>query len=192
DRLGATAIWVAEDGRIAGAILLRDRIREGARDCTRRFGELQIGRLLILTGDRRRAAEAIAREAGVPEVHAELLPEQKLDRIRELRSQGHSVAMAGDGINDAPALAAATVGIAVAGASDITAAAADVVSLPHSLEKLPQLFAASRRAVATAWQNMILFAGLVNFAAVLLAAGGTLGPIGAAVTHQVSSFFVMM
>jgi HflK protein len=192
DRLGATAIWIAEDGRIAGAILVRDRIREGARDCTRGFAELQIGRLLMLTGDRRRAAEAIAREACVPEVHAELLPEQKLDRIHELLSQGRSVAMAGDGINDAPALAAATVGIAVAGASDITAEAADVVYLPHSLEKLPQLFAASRRAVATAWQNMILFAGVVNLAAVLLAASGTLGPIGAAVTHQLSSFFVMM
>ena len=95
-------------------------------------------------------------------------------------------------LNDAPALAAAAVGIAVAGASAITAEAADVVYLPHSLEGLPEFFATSRRAVATAWQNIILFAGLFNLTAVLLAATGQVGPIGAALTHQLSSFFVMM
>ena len=116
----------------------------------------------MLTGDRRRAAEVMAREAGIPNVEAELLPEQKLDRVRQLASQGRIVAMVGDGINDAPALAAAHVGIAVAGASDITAEAADVVYLPHSLEKLPKLFEVSRQAVQTAWQNIILFAGVVN------------------------------
>ena len=192
DALGATAIWVAEDGGLAGAILLRDRIRQGVPACVRGLGEIGIGRLLMLTGDRRRAAEAIAREAGIAEVEAGVLPEQKLARIRQLLAEGRSVGMAGDGINDAPALAAATVGIAVSGASDIAAEAADIVYLPHSLENLPQLFTISRRAVATAWQNMFLFAGLVNLAAVMLAARGTLGPIGAALTHQLSSFFVMM
>jgi Cu+-exporting ATPase len=192
ESMGATAIWVAEDSRLAGAILLRDRLREGARDCAAGLGEIGISRVLMLTGDRRRAAESIARDAGIPEVESGLLPEQKLERIRRLLAEGRSVCMAGDGINDAPALAAATVGIAVAGASDITAEAADVVYLPHSLEKLPELFTTSRRAVATAWQNMVLFAGLVNLTAVVFAASGTLGPIGAALTHQLSSFLVML
>ncbi len=192
DALGATAVWFSEGRRIVGAVLLRDRIREGMPACTAALRAMGIGHLAMLTGDRRRAAEAIAREAGIDDVAADLLPEEKLDRIREWMAGGQSVAMAGDGINDAPALAAASVGIAVAGASDIAAEAADVVYLPHSLENLPLLFTTGRRAVATAWQNIILFAGLVNLTAVLLAASGTLGPIGAALTHQLSSFFVML
>jgi HflK protein len=146
----------------------------------------------MLTGDRRRPAAAIAREIGIAEVEAELLPEAKMQRVRQLATEGHRVAMLGDGINDAPALAAASVGVAVAGASDITAEAADVVYLPQSLEGLPQLFTTSRRAMRTAWMNIVLFAGVLNMLAVLACATGRLGPIGAACTHQLSSFCVMM
>ena len=192
DALGATAIWIAENNRITGGVLLRDRPRQGVESCIAGLRALGVAHIAMLTGDRRRAAEAIARQTGVPEVEAGLLPEQKQERIRQLAREGRRVGMVGDGINDAPALAAASVGIAVAGASDITAEAADVVYLPHSLEALPAFFSASRAAVATAWQNIFLFAGLVNLSAVLLAATGKLGPIGAALTHQLSSFFVMM
>jgi Cu+-exporting ATPase len=192
DRLGATAVFVSEDDKLAGAILLRDRLRDGVKEAVEGLKALDITYQVMLTGDRRRAAEVIAREAGIPNFEAELLPEQKLDRVKQLASQGRFVAMAGDGVNDAPALATAHVGIAVAGASDITAEAAGVVYLGHSLEKLPKIFEVSRRAVATAWQNIFLFAGAVNFAAVWLAASGVLTPIGAAFTHQLSSFFVMI
>ena len=192
DHLGATAVLVADGSRLAGAILMRDRLREGAIDAIAQLSGLQITQVVMLTGDRRRAAEAIARELGITTVEAELLPEQKLDRIRQLNVQGRVCAMVGDGINDAPALAAAQVGIAVAGASDITAEAADVVYLPHSLEKLPRLFEVSQRAMTTAWQNIFLFAGAVNVIAVILAATGKLGPIAAAFTHQISSFLVML
>ncbi|MGI8744341.1 MAG: FtsH protease activity modulator HflK [Bryobacteraceae bacterium] len=191
DRLGASAVLVSDGDRLAGGILLRDRLREGVRESMAGFDQLGITRKVMLTGDRRRAAEVIAREAGISELEAELLPEQKVERIRALMSQG-PVAMAGDGINDAPALASSSVGIAVSGASDITAEAADVVYLPRNLEKLPKLFDVSRRAVSTAWQNIILFAGVVNVAAVVCAATGVIGPIGAALTHQLSSFLVMM
>lgn len=192
DRMGATAVLVADGSRLAGAILLRDRLRAGAADAISQFAGMRIDRQVMLTGDRRRAAEAIARELGISNVEAELLPEQKLDRVKQLAAQGRNVAMIGDGINDAPALAAAQVGVAVAGASDITAEAADVIYLPHSLEKLPKLFEVSQRAMTTAWQNIFLFAGAVNAGAVILCATGKLGPIAAALTHQTSSFLVMM
>ena len=192
DRAGATAVFVADGDTLAGAILLRDRIRQGAREASAELNSLDITYQVMLTGDRRRAADAIAREVGIPNVEAELLPEQKLDRIRQLMSQGRYVAMIGDGINDAPALAAANVGIAVHGATDITAEAADVVYLGTSLEKLPRLFDVSRRAVQTAWQNIFLFAGVVNVVAIAACATGVIGPLGAAFTHQISSFFVMM
>ena len=192
DRLGATAVLVSDGDRLAGAILLRDRIRQGIREAVDELAQMGISRTVMLTGDRRRAAEAIAREIGIHDVEADLLPEQKLERVRQLRSQGRTVAMLGDGINDAPGLAAADVGVAVAGASDITAEAADVVYLPHSLDRLPRLFDISRRAMQTAWLNIVLFAGALNALAVLACATGKLGPIGAAFTHQLSSFFVMM
>ncbi len=192
DRLGATAVFVADGDRLAGAILLRDRIRAGAREAVHQLEHLGITNLWMLTGDRRRAAEAIAREIGIPNVEAELLPEQKLERIGRLAAEGGRVAMAGDGVNDAPALAAARVGIAVSGASDITAEAAGVVYLGRSLDQLPKLFETGRRAVAIAWQNIILFAGVVNAVSVTLAGQGTIGPLGAAVVHQASSFLVML
>jgi Cu+-exporting ATPase len=192
DAAGATAILVSEADRLAGAILLRDRIRDGVEDALAGLRELGLDDQRVLTGDRKRVAEVIAREVGITRVEAGLLPAEKLERIRALCSTGAHPAMIGDGLNDAPALASAAVGIAVSGASDITAQAADVVYLPKSLEKLPDFFRVSRRAVKTAWQNIILFAFALNAGAVLAAAMGIIGPVGAAVTHQLSSFFVMM
>ncbi len=193
DRLGATAVLVAEGSTLAGAILLRDRVRQGVHKAVHQLDHhLNIHEVVMLTGDRRRAAEVIARELQIPHVEAELLPEQKLERIRHMASRGHTVAMVGDGINDAPALAAAHVGIAVSGASDITAEAADVVYMGESLDKLARIFEVSRRAMAITWQNIVIFAGVVNFTAVLACATGVLGPLGAAFTHQVSSLLVML
>lgn len=192
DRTGSTIVLLARDLELLGGILLRDRIRTGIREAAHELEHLEIPNQYLLTGDRRRPAEVIAREVEIPNVEAELLPEQKLDRIRQLIGQGKRVAMVGDGVNDAPALAAAHVGIAVSGASDITAEAADVVYLGRSLEKLPKLFEVSRKAIATAWQNIIVFAVIVNVAAIGLASSGIMGPLGAAFTHQIASFLVML
>ncbi len=192
DQLGATPVLVADDGRLLGAILLRDRVREGIKEAVHQLEHLEITHQVILTGDRRRAAEAIAREIGIPNVEAELLPEEKVEKLRQFLSQGRRVAMVGDGVNDAPALATAHVGIAVSGASDIAAEAADVVYMPRRMDRLPKLIEVARKAVSTAWLNIILFAGVVNVVAVGLASSGMVGPLGAAVFHQAASFLVIL
>jgi HflK protein len=158
-----------------------------------RLRQLGIQRILLLTGDRRPVAESIARQVGITEVHAQLLPEEKLEKIRELQASGFRVAMVGDGINDAPALAAANVGIALGGTSiDVTAEAADIVYLAHGLDRLPLLVDVSHQALATVRQNFWLFALLTNVVGVSAATLGIIGPVGAAVFHQSSSFLVML
>ncbi len=159
---------VADGGEFRGAILFRDHLREGTREALSALREFGLTDQRIFTGDRKRAAELIAQELGISHLEAGLLPAQKVELLEKLRSQGHRPAMAGDGLNDAAALATAYVGIAMAGASDVTAEAADVVYLPHSLERLPEFFRVSRSAVRTAWQNIFLFAGLLNATAVAL------------------------
>ena len=193
DRSGATAVLVASDDELIGAILLRDTLRPGAAKAVHDIEDLGISNIVLLTGDRRKAADAMAREAGITHVEAELLPEEKLDRIKQLQLQGRKVAMIGDGVNDAPALAAADVGVAIAGSgADIAAEAADVVDLNTSIGKLPKLFEVSRDTVAVVWQNIILFAGLVNAVSVYFASRGILGPVMGAAVHQISSIFVML
>lgn len=192
DEYGATPVLIADGGVLAGAILLRDRPRAGVAEAIHELGHLEIRDITMLTGDRRRAAEAIAKGAGIARVEAELLPDQKLERIRAAAAQGRVTAMLGDGINDAPALSAAAVGIAVSGATDVTAEAADVVYLPRSLDRLPALFEVSRRAVRVAWFNIIFFAGVVNAVAVVVAGSGWLRPAPAAIVHQIASLLVIL
>ncbi len=193
DSAGATPVLVANGDIFAGAILLRDTPKQGAHDAVREIEDLGIANVILLTGDRRKAADAMARVVGITHVEAELLPEQKLDRIKQLQVQGRKVAMIGDGVNDAPALAAADVGIAISGSgADIAAEAADVVDLNPQIGRLPKVFGVSRNAVTTVWQNIILFAGVVNVVAVYIAGKGWMGPALAAGVHQISSIFVML
>ncbi len=193
DRAGATPVLIADGNRFAGAILLRDTPKPGAHDAIHEIEELGLSNIILLTGDRRKSADAMARVVGISHVVAELLPEQKLDHIKQLQIQGRKVAMIGDGVNDAPALAAADVGIAISGSgADIAAEAADVVDLNTQIGRLPKLFGVSRRAVTTVWQNIILFAGVVNVVAVYVAGIGWMGPALAAGVHQISSIFVML
>jgi Cd2+/Zn2+-exporting ATPase len=128
----------------------------------------------MLTGDNRRTAEAIGKEVGVSDIKADLLPEDKLNIIKELREKHHSVAMIGDGVNDAPALAASTVGVAMGGAGTDTALeTADIALMSDDLSKLPFTIKLSRRALGTIKQN-ITFSLVVKAVALLLVIPGWL------------------
>jgi len=147
-------------------------------------------RTVLLTGDTRRVAAAVGAKLGIEEIEAELLPEQKLSRVRELVAQKCVVAMVGDGINDAPALAEANVGIAMGSGTDVAQESANVVLLGNDLARLVETLVLAKRTRGIIWQN---FAGtlIVDMIGMGLAAIGVLGPLLAAFIH-VSSELVFI
>jgi heavy metal translocating P-type ATPase len=193
ERVGRTALVVRVDGHPWGVIGLADPVRPQAREVVAHLRAIGVGHLVMLTGDHAATAEAIARTVGITEVRAGLLPEQKLDVIRELRAVGEVVAMVGDGTNDAPALALADVGVAMGAAgTDVALESADVALMGDDLTLLPEILALSRRAIGIIRQNIWGFAVAVNIVGVVLAGSGLLSPIGAAVVHNVASLFVVI
>jgi Cu2+-exporting ATPase len=121
-----TAMYVAVDGRAAGVVAVADRVRESARQAVHALHEMGV-RTVMLTGDNRNTAEAVARQLGMDTVIAEVLPEDKANQVAKLQAEGRKVAMVGDGVNDAPALAQAEVGVAIGAGSDVAVETADVV-----------------------------------------------------------------
>jgi heavy metal translocating P-type ATPase len=193
ERAGRTALVVRVDGHPWGVLGLADAVRPQAREVIAHLRAMGVGHLVMLTGDHAATAEAIARTVGITDVRAGLLPEQKLDVIRELRAAGEVVAMVGDGTNDAPALALADVGVAMGAAgTDVALESADVALMGDDLTLLPEILALSRRAIGIIRQNIWGFAVAVNIVGVVLAGSGLLSPIGAAVVHNVASLFVVI
>ena len=193
DDLGETALIVAVDGAIAGMIGLRDTVRPEAHDVIHDLKHLKIGQIALLTGDREPVARRVARQVHVKTVLAELLPADKAGWIKEQQEAGRKVAMVGDGINDAPALARADAGIALGGiGSDLAAEAGDLIILGDPLRNLPGLVELSRATVAVIRQNIIGFAFGLNAVAVILASLGILSPVAAAILHQVGSLLVLL
>ena len=183
---GATPVVVAVDGRAVAVLALRDRVRPGAAAAVTRLRGMGL-RLVLLTGDRREAAEAVAREVGIDDVRAELSPSGKLAAIDALRAEGRRVAMVGDGINDAPALARADVGIAVGTGTDVALEAADAALMRAGLDGVPTLLALARRTMRTIRENLF-WAFAYNTVGIPLAAGVLYPALGVLLSPVFASF----
>ena len=188
---GCTVVFVSIDGEYAGFIAFSDSIRESSRDTIMEINSLGIDSLL-LTGDNQRAASHMANESGIKEVKAECVPETKVAVIEEKQNGGHKVCMVGDGVNDAPALKKAWVGIAMGTTgSDIAADAADMVLVKDGLESLPHLSRLSKKMMGKVRFN-IAFSMCWNFLAVGLSMMAVLTPVTGALVHNVGSVFVVV
>ena len=180
----ASQVFVARAGQLLGAIVIADTVRPEAAAAIKAIHTMGI-KTILLTGDARAVAEAVGRELGIAEVVAELLPEDKQARVKALVAEGRIVAMVGDGINDAPALIEAQVGVAMGSGTDVARESADVVLLGNDLAKFAQTLSIARRTRAIIWAN---FAGTIGVDAVGigLAAFGLLNPLFAAFIHVAS------
>jgi Cd2+/Zn2+-exporting ATPase/Cu+-exporting ATPase len=178
---GRTTVFVGRDRRILGAVTLADQLRSEAKEVVARLKSLNV-RTILLTGDTSNTAKTIGDSLGVDDAIGDLLPQQKLEKIRSLRQSGNKVAMVGDGVNDAPALAEATVGVAMGQGTDVALETADVTLMTSDLSRLLEVLAISKRCYGVIMFN---FWGtiLVDTAGIALAFFGLLAPIIAALIH---------
>jgi Cd2+/Zn2+-exporting ATPase len=184
---GQTVVPVAVDGSLAGLIALADTPRPEAKAAIAELKNLGIEQVVMVTGDNPRAADYIARQLGIDRVYSQVLPQDKLRILRELQAGGKKVAFAGDGVNDAPALAAADVGIAMglAGA-DVALETADIGLMTDEIERIPQVIAISHQALHAIRQN-VNFSISWNVFSVFLSSFGVIGPVVGAVMHELSA-----
>jgi Cd2+/Zn2+-exporting ATPase len=186
----AVAVW--EDEQPIGLIYLEEELRPGVHTVAKQLHALGIAKIQLLTGDAQKFANKIAAKAGIGEVFSNILPEQKLELVKKLQKDGHKVAMVGDGINDAPSLAAADLGISM-GAMGTKAAleAADVALMGDDISKVPYLLQLGKLTVRTIRFN-ILFAVVFNLLALIASGSGLLNPVSGAVAHNIGSVFVIV
>ena len=169
---GKTVMALGTEKEILALIAVADEIRESSKEVIRKLHQVGIEKTVMLTGDNQRTAEAIGKQVGVSDIKADLLPEDKLNFIKELRDKYRSVAMVGDGVNDAPALAASTVGVAMGGAGTDTALeTADIALMSDDLSKLPYTIKLSRKALAIIKQNITFSLGIKVLALLLIVPG---------------------
>lgn len=188
---GCTVIYVAADGVLIGYLVLSDTIREESAQMISDLKSLGVAPVL-LTGDHENAAGSIAGQLHINEVHANCLPEDKLNWIEKFQQKKEAVCMIGDGVNDAPALKKATVGIAMGGVgSDIAVDSADIALVDDEVRELPHLLALSKRMMITIKCNLSFSMGL-NFLAIVLAITGILNPVVGALVHNAGSVLVII
>jgi len=188
---GNSVIPVAIDGQVAGLVIIADSVRPESKQAISNLKMLGIQKTALISGDTRAVAQAIGKELGVDHIEAETLPEQKLAFIRDLQARGHKVAYVGDGVNDAPALAAADVGIAMGNiGTNVAMESADIVLLTDNIERLPYLIDLSRSTLKIV-QNNVIFAMSMNVLSVGLGILGVIGPVLGAVMHEASALPVV-
>lgn len=188
---GCTVIYTAIDGILAGYLVLSDTVRDDSKKMIASLRQIGVEPVL-LTGDHQNAADTIAAQLGISHVYAGCLPEDKLSHIDSFRKNGSKVCMIGDGINDAPALKKADVGIAMGGiGSDIAVDAADIALVDDEIKELPHLMALAKRMMKTIKINLSFSMGL-NFLAIILAITGILGPVVGALVHNAGSVLVII
>lgn len=189
---GKTVLPVAVNGKMIGVISISDVLRQSAKDTLEALKQTGLSRIIMLTGDHQSVAEAIGGAAGVTDILASQLPADKVNAIKQLTLEGYTVGMVGDGVNDAPALATATVGI-VMGAigSDVAMEAADIALMGDDLGKLPFLVRLCRKTRSRIVFNIVI-SMIINFGAILMAGFGLLTPVTAALVHNFGSVFVVV
>jgi Cd2+/Zn2+-exporting ATPase len=189
---GHTPLLLVHNGHAAGIVCVADEVREESVEAVARLKALGL-KITMLTGDNSQVAAEVARRTGVDDVQASLLPEDKAAIVRRWVAEGRKVVMVGDGINDAPALAEATVGIAMGAAgTDVAIEAADIALMNDDLNRVADVIALSRRVMDTVRLNILLFSVGFNLLGVALSVMGNLHPVGAAVLHNVGSVAVVL
>ncbi|MFC3745097.1 heavy metal translocating P-type ATPase [Paenibacillus sp. GCM10012306] len=187
---GKTAMLVAIDNRYAGMVAVADTIKETSKAAVSRLKEMGI-QVIMITGDNERTANAIAAQVGIEHVRAEVLPEGKAEEVKKLQSQGKKVAMVGDGINDAPALATADIGMAIGTGTDVAMEAADVTLMRGDLTSIPDAIYLSRKTMTNIKQNLFWALGY-NTLGIPIAAIGLLAPWVAGAAMALSSVSVVL
>lgn len=192
EKSGNTAIFASIDSKVAGIFSIADRIRPDAEGALQQLRASGVKRIIMLTGDNRHTAELVGAQLGLDEVHAELLPEDKVAMIQKLKDAGHKVAMAGDGINDAPAIATADIGLAMGeGGTDVSMETADVVLMADRLDQFSHAYSLAKATVRNMKQNTFFAVGTV----ILLLAGVLLGKVFLAsgmLVHELSVLIVIL
>ncbi|MHA6251827.1 heavy metal translocating P-type ATPase [Oceanobacillus sp. CAU 1775] len=186
---GKTAMLIAVDGQFSGIVAVADTIKETAAEAIKQLKDQGL-QVVMLTGDNERTAQAIAKQAGITEIIAEVLPEEKADKIKELQAQGKKVGMVGDGVNDAPALAIADIGIAIGTGTEVAIEAADVTILGGELLLIPRAIKISHATIRNIRQNLFWAFGY-NTAGIPIAAVGLLAPWVAGAAMALSSVSVV-
>lgn len=189
-KAGFTTVWVSKDGVLIGYIALMDQIRPRVKEAISALKAQNI-RPILMTGDNRYTAGSIAREAGITYVLSELLPEDKLKHVESLKKSGKTVMMVGDGINDAPALASADVGVAMGSGTDVSLETADIVFMNNNIENIEKSIALSKQMKKIAYQNIIFSISVITLLLFSNVFGIVLLPLGV-IFHEGSTILVIL